>query len=444
MKNNVLSKQQKTVGLDFILMSLLMFVTDSPLFIYTTNPLLSSFRKWFVILVPCFLLARLMFQNIKFSKMHILVVLILSANLLLTAAVTEGESFNVYVLYGFKILTAALITVQWSFERFVQSFIRVMRVIAICSLIIYIFVQIDSGFAELLPIVEIYESNGNGTMKMGTAVFSNVYLNVSSSWTMRNFGAFWEPGAYAAYLNLALFFILFHIEKNKIRVIDIVLFAASLVTTVSLGGIIAGGILILMWIFNIKKTKGGLAFFVILVFVAAALYISSNEDIMEMFTHRLQEDNGSFDSRWYSIFGNLRAFAERPLVGVGLQTVDERIGEYYAYIGRNIHNTNTLLLYFSSLGIIAGSTFTYMWWKVATKSTENIFYQLAMFVYFFIMLANEDFTGSYTFMLVPLYVMTLKDEHKSKEVIADAEDSVDKQLPLAYNKQGFRLPNRSK
>ena len=62
---------------------------------------------------------------------------------------------------------------------------------------------------------------------------------------MRNCGPFWEPGMFAVYLSIALFFNLFAVHSKR-KCCNIV-FALSLITTFSTGGYIGGAFILILY-----------------------------------------------------------------------------------------------------------------------------------------------------------------------------------------------------
>ncbi len=431
----------------FVLMVLIIFVTDSPLFFLTVDSKLSLFRTLFICGLPVLILFNMVTsKNYRVDTEIIVLFLVLSVSAVATLLIST-DTLNAYILMIARLLLAVLISIIWSFEKFVDAFLKVLRVIAVISLVGYIACQINPLIIEYLPDVTILRPGSEGLTKYATLFFYNVPKEYGEHMFIRNFGAFWEPGAFAAYLNIGLYFILFQKKRYKLRVLDVCIFIATLVTTTSLGGIVAAAALIVLYVVAPEKSgkQSGLEILVILLAVVAALYMFGNEDFMNLFNDRLNPEgvyNGSTDSRWHSIMGNISIFFEYPIFGAGIQSVDRYLEEYYFSVGglgQVIHNTNTMLIYFSSLGILYGGVFLYLYCTIVSRSIKGIFFRLALFICFFLMLANEDFTGSIFFTIIPLYALSkdaFKNNFKESDDENHEESVMDKQLSFAGNKQG--------
>jgi hypothetical protein len=105
-------------------------------------------------------------------------------------------------------------------KEFKRSFLNVMTVLCVASLITFAFSQ----FLLKLPFfLSIYNTND--------VEFHFFFVSSIGVFNPeRNFGVFSEPSRYQAYLNLALIFLLFDREK-PLKIGKILLFAAALVTT---------------------------------------------------------------------------------------------------------------------------------------------------------------------------------------------------------------------
>ena len=415
----------------FLFLLLIILISDSPVFMYTTNSLVSIFKFCFICILPLALALFYVGKNgfaVK-RKTCIIFVLLLS-NIIITTLIS-GDSINAGLLLGAKIVTALFLPLIWPYYNFQYTFLKLMRIIACISLVGYILFQINPELIQMMPTIDVYTARLNDTQPLVTVLFTNIYAWAGTSWTIRNFGPFWEPGAFAAYLNFALFLVLFKSKAYKGKILDIILFLICIVTTVSTGGIAATMFLIIIYIFrreNENRAKW-VKYLILIVVAIASLYISSNEEYLLLFEERLGDmDSGSTYSRMYSIFGNIALFMRSPIWGQGIQRIDIMLEDYYHLVagGGNIHNTNTILIYYSALGVIFGGIFTYMWYKFVSIKQHQYFGNIILFFFIFVMLSNEDFTGSLFFTIVPVYALYFSKEIKN-------EYTMDQQLPFAKN-----------
>lgn len=392
--------------LRMIALMLLVFITDNPIFLYSTNKVLTSARQIIIYLLPIILVSNIYLKKGRLIlNKEIFLVACSIVLFIIGSTFIAGDSINAAISLAMKIFTAFLIPLICDFDSFQRLFIKMMRIVILFSMLMFIIQSIDTNLLRIFPIIDIYSSNGKTITRVATSFFSNVYL---SGFAIRNFGPFWEPGTFCAYLNIDLFILLF-IRKDKTSITDIILIVVALITTMSLGGISAAVMIICISIFNKHNNHSKRNYILLFILAIASLYISNNDDILSLFADRLYSIyNGSTDSRWYSIIGNIVLFFRHPLFGNGLQSVDKALFEYYTNnggLGLAIHNTNTMLIYYSAFGLFVGASFSWLWYKFCSIATSKTLTKLLIFISVFMMLSNEDLTQSYFFMIVPAYAL---------------------------------------
>ena len=151
-----------------------------------------------------------------------------------------------YIQRIILIWLAYSISVLFDRAMVIDCYIKVMRFIAIYSLICFVLTPIILNLP--FPIL----ASGDATYK--NLIFTNVSTTI-----YRNFGPFWEPGAFQIYLNLALFFILR--DKSRFRVVDIVLFSLCVISTLSTTGILVLGLVFLYYVCGSSYNKKTATFF---------------------------------------------------------------------------------------------------------------------------------------------------------------------------------------
>lgn len=135
----------------------------------------------------------------------------------------------------------------------------------------------------------------------------------------RNSGPFFEPGMFAIYLNIALFFNLFFNKNNTILTI---LFVSGLLTTFSTGGYV--GLLVIMLCYVFFKKKGGIYKNIILliVLVCAVFYLSQVDFIgLKLFNQLNEAELGGEGSRFGALLTQLLMIRDSPLIG-GMEISD--------------------------------------------------------------------------------------------------------------------------
>lgn len=152
--------------------------------------------------------------------------------------VSENISQNFTVIY-FLIL-AYIFTFNIAQKQFIKYFSDIMLFLAVFSLATHIISIAFPAAVELLPTV-VRTGGGSG-------YYNAVFSVINSSYSVkRNFGIFWEPGAFSIYLNLALLFELFY---NKPNVKRIVIFSFTILTTLSTLGVVSMALLYMASLFK--------------------------------------------------------------------------------------------------------------------------------------------------------------------------------------------------
>ncbi len=227
------------------------------------------------------------------------------------------------VLYGNYNMKQMIITVViWvvgylvvlfvPYEEFKDIFTSVMTFLAIYSLITFAIKLISVDLFSWLPTIE----------KNGVLYYNAVFSIISSSnFTLRNFGIFWEPGAFAIFLNIALYFELFENKFNPKRVL---LFFLTIITTVSTLGIFC--IFILFFAFmtinkNFISNKIKFAVTITAVLCLLGMLVFGDEYILQVFGKlgilEGSSVNDSTNVRINAIIYPGTAFLQNPILGVG-------------------------------------------------------------------------------------------------------------------------------
>lgn len=412
---------------------LCIFITDSTLMLRSLNEGLKSFRKVFFIVGSFIGFLRLFIVGNERINLKEIAWLISIVFITILSAIMNDENINGVIAYISKYIFAFVLCFSFTYEKFKYYFLTIMRLIAAVSVVVYLLYQVVPEFGYLLPRLITESSNSVTMLEWGTLLLTNVPLNNTISWTARNFGPFWEPGVFAIYLNIALYMVLFQDSRSKKQAKDIIIFTSALITTLSSGGIIACCILIIAYFFYTKQKNMKIKIVVLLLIVFATYYLL---EVNTYFTMLLADRfsfssyNGSLDSRIYSILGNIYVWIRNPFLGAGITNVDYELFHYYKVIaqgvGFTLHNTNTLLVYFASSGIIVGTYQAIAWFKFTIQRNKKISILLILFI--IVLLSNEDMTQSIVFILLPLYgLFDRKGETNN-------ENTMGEQLPITRYK----------
>lgn len=192
-------------------MFVIIYITDTLMFATNSVCAFLYVKRFGVIFIAA---AMVLYRNAKNREGIQPVIIFLSGSIMISAILagrfTTGYSYYTMIAC---IWLAYLFSREYSVEQFSYCFCRVMRIIAIVSLIGWLFASMITSVGAI-PVI---------TNTVGVK-YKNLFLTVVpvlAHHAKRNMGPFWEPGAYQVYLNVALYFTLF-IEKHKKKALDAV------------------------------------------------------------------------------------------------------------------------------------------------------------------------------------------------------------------------------
>lgn len=273
-----------------------------------------------------------------------------------------------------------LYTLFVSYEEFKEYFYIIIKFLAIYSLITFALSILFPSLMDFLPYVE----------RNGTSYHNAVFSIVSdSTYVTRNFGIFWEPGAYSIYLNVALYFELF---ENKFDIKRVVLLAATILSTLSTLGIVCMAILFCALLttdnkVTSKRIKG-------LVLVAGAfgfvfLVVYGGDFIYHVFNKLKFSGNTVNDStavRINAIIYPFNTFLSEPYFGVGYDQylfIQERFCDNMA--------TCTFINWLCLFGVVGGIIPILGCLRFFTVNNHKFVTNCALFVFTMLLFSTENF-----------------------------------------------------
>jgi hypothetical protein len=145
---------------------------------------------------------------------------------------THMVLFGAYVMpasVGFMLQVLTAFMVMSAIPQFMSYFVRCMFVVALVSLFFYFVIMIPGNSDSMRPLL-VYEEPIITQFSIGIHTFRGYDKE------LRNSGPFWEPGAYAGYLALALFCMVLMSENKRQSVIVASVLITALLTTLSTMG----------------------------------------------------------------------------------------------------------------------------------------------------------------------------------------------------------------
>ena len=273
-----------------------------------------------------------------------------------------------------------LFTLFVPYQEFKEVYLSIIRFLAVYSLVTFVLGIILPGVIEILPTIE----------KNGTTYYNVLFSVVSgSNFVTRNFGIFWEPGAFSIYLNVALYLELF---ENKFNIKRVALLAITVITTVSTLGIVCMVILFAAFLTTDKEvsssrvkglvvTAGALGLIILIIYGGDYIYHAFNKLDMSGTTI-----NESTAVRINAIVYPGSAFLENPILGVGYDDylfIQQRFCQEMA--------TCSFINWLCLFGLVGGLIPIIGCIRFFTVNNHGMLTNFALFIFTIILFSTENF-----------------------------------------------------
>ncbi|WP_157052569.1 O-antigen ligase family protein [Priestia koreensis] len=393
-------------------MTILIMATDSIVFRTVFHP----YNYYFLTVVGA-ICAMLVLGNLHIfsQKNKFPLALFFAFSIIVTSLIYLDTDF--FVVY--KILVIALglyLFVKWDISKLANIYVSVIVFIALFSII--------GTLANRLIISNpIFPTLNDGEYGTKTAFFYNIRLGWTQLVYYRNQGPFWEPGAFQAYLNLAVFFKLFLVKRN-LKNLEFLILITAVFSTLSTTGIIVLCLLILAR--GINNDKSDWKFKTInVVTIVTILGISLfNSNINEQLFSKFNNSSSSVissETRKESIITNMKIISQNPFTGFGITNgsgLYNKISSLNKDIDQNV-NTSTLLYSWSIFGIVYALLSLYAYMKLSTAFVKGILPKIIVLIAILIITNTEDWTYSVWFNVLLIYGIMMPSVKRinSNEVI---------------------------
>lgn len=381
---------QEKKWVDLFAVVLVFLLSDSLLFATSNIYLLNVLRR----ILPLFICLVFIFKGRKLNNS----VFILSICFFVSMIVNfEVDSFLFYITQIGYLLLAFYLSASIESDRFVRFFLFVLRVVCIVSIVCFFF---SKQIASLNFIPTITNSNGRSFKFL---LFTNVPIDHNfTNMSRRNWGPFWEPGAFQFYLNIGIILALF--SKNKRWFFDFLLFAVTLLTTLSGAAVLSLPFIVLAFFFSKQKTKKHANIIILLLLLSLVIILFSFDNFTEILSKITNSgsEEGSMDYRLGSLIANFRASLQYPLFGAPpafqKQLRANIIGSLNGVFSSG--NVSTISGYFAYFGIPVGLYICYLIFKSTKLVSKTIISRVFLFIAIFVMSSNENFMQSTLMCLI--------------------------------------------
>ncbi len=315
--------------------------------------------------------------------------------LVITAITHFGDAFGNYIYLLSAITVAFGITITYSFEAFVNAFLKLMVIISAISILFYVLLQNTSILNSLPKYMNIND------VQYGIGFVWNYIISSPD----RNCGLFWEPGVFASFLIFAIVFeVLF--KKGKMSYARLVLFSVCIFTANSSAGFLLLFICTILLFVSKNKDKDIKIFRIILftavMIISVIILINIDKIILNTsladnsYFVKLLSDNIASSSRVLSVSYYFNIFIENPVFGAGFDNIFEQA---------RYSSTSTSTYFISVFGIFGLSYSLFFIYGILKLTSKNIFAKTCALIIIFAILnkephANNLFTWCFLFYLL--------------------------------------------
>lgn len=390
--------------LNYIVVLLLLFASGNPFFSeerFVTLDHLLIFNFLFFGII--FLL-----KNKSIDRFYV----IFSSIFLLVLAI-QYTKFSIITLNTavglFLRISIAYLAIKITGENFLRIFVRLMFIFSVISLPLNFAYYLVPVFKDIY--ISLFQITGERFERISILIISFLKDPI---YDFRNMGPFWEPGAFAGYLNLALMINL--VYTRKILAKYNVVFIITIITTLSTTGYVALFFVLLSFlIFSSKLSLSKIALTFSLLIVSVILFFSIDFLGQKIFTSFEIAQNVNVltrvDSRFASTVVDFYDFQNDPMVGRGISNIT-RFDSHETTVIRTNGFMN-FLVKFGLIGFItyfASIFFSMKKFTLVNMYTKNQIY-IPLFTLLFIIGFSEDFFYMpFFFSLTFLHLVLNKNE----------------------------------
>lgn len=388
--------------MDWLTMFLLIGNTANPFFYESVEMLTLSF----IVLLGCWLLKPE--DDTRFNKYfwtYVIVLTVLQACQTLNYHVFPLKTFlGEYLRIAFAALAIRILG-----QRFFDQFIRFVYVFAIISLFFYFpCVTVKPLAYFLIDHVARYTQcpfHRAATGEMYEAPFNIIIFNLGQITLNRNSGFYWEPGTHGGFLCMALFINLFY-RKDKLTSKINLVFLLTILTTLSTTTYLALFFVLIVYLKNYFIRRPFISLF-LLAAVAGLGFVAYNRlDFLNKKIDEQIEKSGSRktgESRFSSLFADLRSTREHPLIGTG-RNIEMRVGKnYYNADLAEIHRNNGIGVLLSTYGVLFFFFFFWFYWRSFYLLLDNRTNAWLLLTLVIIIAFSEDYFFKAFFIALAVY-----------------------------------------
>lgn len=367
--------------LDYLLVFLLICCSGNPLFISVSN------TQIYYIILSIFVLLIVSIKHINFFSHFMKYMSLFFMIYLLQLATLKSASFS---SIGFMIIKTFIGCAIFFIvgDRFSVIYIRLMSIICLISIVFYLYTM---RFG-LLPGV----LTSDHTISLG---FYTELLTQDNHGLNRNSGLFWEPGAFQAYINIAIALMMLKEKFTNSDFLYLLLFIVTIITTSSTTGFLLLGLNLIYFVSFKIKLSPFLRIIAIISTICICAYFYFNVD----FLHEKIYNQTTFAVDQEGRINDIRRLSHILFDNFFLGTSYIEIWTGNGFMSNLLH-----------LGIIGACYFYIMFYRNIKKYNTNL-YSIYFFVLIILSLQGEVLLMYPFYLALPFAVfklMPLKHEEK--------------------------------
>lgn len=314
--------------------------------------------------------------------------------------VMNSERFTLTILMCVMLFISYLYIKKTSLTGFISAYTDVMSIISVISLL---------GFFACLTIPAFQNYN---LLYMGRKIIANYYIFVYNVLGMRNYGMFWEPGAFQCFLSVALIFEYYRTDSSKYRFF---LFIIASITTFSTTGYLSIGIILFLILLKNRSSNGHSSIrkfavlitpvLILAIFTYQGFLFSGKGSAFGKLTSFVEDKEyvgggeiSSASVRYFSVIKPFEEFIESPLIGCGYENLQKKTFKYTQDM-----NTCTFINYFAIYGVFAGVLFLVGFYRFGIPFERGVFLKMLLFVLFFTITMSENVVRIPIFIIIAFY-----------------------------------------
>ena len=311
----------------------------------------------------------------------------------------NGESAKQTIILISYFCLAMTFCSAYGVKRWFKIYVKVMYVIAICSIVLYVMDMIMPSVLKYLPKV----TNSAGLEK-GTILFAVTPTQ------NRNYGCFWEPGAFQTYLLIAFIIEVFEFNvSNKKRVIALLIALVTTFSTAGYAAMIIAIVAVMMSGLMDEKLKKSVRNIIIIVLIAVvvAYYIIQNFYPQLAYVlfgkvekyNQTRNDNSSTGVRVNAIVEGFKVFFENPIFGVGKTKMKSMFMDMYGHE----MVTCTYANWFAYFGMVFGCLMLYGLFMFTRNFTNSLIVRWVLFAALMASITSEDYVMNPSILILIFY-----------------------------------------